>query len=147
MFIEIDFFKKPLATIWQFFMTDKPQIIGDILRTDPDAGPAEGPDGVSYTIRMAANAKPREVFLPISPTGFPGYNGLRFVRPEAEGENFYNVRGMDRYTAEPVPQSVVGLIQERGRADAENTKKNFDDAPAGLEGGTRQVRQASKLIH
>lgn len=148
--LDLNVFTKPLATLWQFFMTDKPQILGSELRMDPDAGLMDGPDGLSYSIRLAANAKPREVFLPISITGMPDYNGLRFVAPEAEGANFYNFRGMERYTAEPVPQSVVGVIQDSGRADAEDAedaKKNFDGAPAGREGGTRYVRQASKLIH
>lgn len=138
-------FLKPLATLWQFFMTDKLQTIGSITRFPPDAG-SEGPEGFSYTLRMPTGAT-REVFLfhdvgtPL--TVEPQYMSL--VALGAEGDNFYNTPRKSRFTNEAVTQDMVEAV--RTFNVSEDVKKKFEDGPAGLEGNSRRVRQAATLIH
>jgi hypothetical protein len=141
MFIEIDFFTKPLATIWQFFMADKPQILRVILRKDPESGGTEPPDGASYTVRLS-NGTVREVF---QPHGYEAvnYNDMRFVRPEAEGDNFYKFRRSERFTTEPVPQTVKDAVCIDDDNSGSAPKNAADERPEGHYG---QVRPTG-LIH
>jgi hypothetical protein len=136
--LDLNIITKPFATIWQFFMTDTPQIIAKV-ECQPRISAQRSTDFI-YTVQLPENHPNRlpgkdtrqvhRSFNFTEETETSSYTGLFLIKPEFEGEKkFFGVPEGTKVLDGWASDDVVAAIMAHDGVDA---KKK-----AGTEPGER----------